>query len=163
MKTLLIGAGVLAMLAGGLGAASARAATAEDEAAAPIAAFVDAFDKGDIKAAEATHDASSLAITDEVAPYSWKGPHAFGDWLHDLTADDAKAGVTNESVAITKPTRVELDGDNAYAVVPAVYSFKDHGAAMSEPAQMTFALHKGAAGWKITAWTWTGPKATPAK
>jgi len=27
---------------------------------------------------------------------------------------------------------------------------------------MTFALHKDAGGWKIAAWTWTGPKATPA-
>ena len=82
-------------------------------------------------------------------------------WL-DLMADDAKAGVTGESVAISAPTRVEIEGENAYVVVPAVYSFKDHGAAMSESAQMTYALHKGAAGWKIAAWTWTGPRASPA-
>ncbi len=77
-------------------------------------------------------------------------------------ADDAKAGVSGESVAISAPTRVETDGDSAYVIVPAVYSFKDHGAAMSESAQMTFALHKGAGGWKIAAWTWTGPRASPA-
>jgi ketosteroid isomerase-like protein len=162
MRSLIIAAGALALAAGPLVIGLARAATPQDDIAAPITTFVDAFDKGDIKAAEATHDGANLTITDEVAPYVWKGPHAFGDWVHDLLADDAKAGVTGESLAIAKPARIEADGDNAYAVVPAVYSFKDHGAAMREAAQMTFVLHKGAAGWKITTWTWTGPKATPA-
>lgn len=162
MKSLIIAAGALALATGPLVIGLARAATPPDDVAAPIAAFVAAFDKGDIKAAEATHDGANLTITDEVAPYVWKGPHAFGDWVHDLLADDAKAGVTGESVAISTPARIEVDGDNAYAVVPAVYSFKDHGAAMREPAQMTFALHNGADGWKIAAWTWTGPRPTPA-
>ena len=30
---------------------------------------------------------------------------------------------------------------------------------MREAAQMTFALKKGASGWLIHGWTWTGPKA----
>lgn len=37
---------------------------------------------------------------------------------------------------------------------------------MSEAAQMTFVLKKGAGGWLIHGWTWTGPKpsaAAPAK
>ena len=162
MKVLIIVAGALALATGPLVIGYARAAVTHDDITAPIATFVAAFDKGDIKAAEATHDGANLTIVDEVAPYSWKGPHAFGDWVRDLLADDAKAGVSDESVAISAPTRIEADGDTAYAVVPAVYSFKDHGAPMHEPAQMTFALHKGADGWKITAWTWTGPRATPA-
>jgi hypothetical protein len=29
---------------------------------------------------------------------------------------------------------------------------------MREAAQMTFALKKGASGWLIHGWTWTGPK-----
>jgi ketosteroid isomerase-like protein len=161
MKRLIIAAGALALCTGPLVVGSARAA-APDDVAATIAQFIAAFDKGDIKAAAATHDLTDLIIVDEVAPYVWKGPKAFDGWLHDLTASDAKAGITGESVAITAPSRIEVDGNDAYAVVPAVYSFKDHGAPMHEPAQMTFALHKGAAGWKITAWTWTGPKPTPA-
>jgi hypothetical protein len=46
-------------------------------------------------------------------------------------------------------------------VVPAVYTFKHRGAAMREAAQMTFALRKGADGWRIHGWTWTGPKPEP--
>ena len=149
-----------AMAAGALLASGACAAT--DDVTAPIVQFIAAFDKGDIKAAAATHENDNLTITDEVAPYSWKGPHAFEGWVHDLMADDAKAGLSGESVAISAPSRIETSGDSAYVVVPAVYSFKDHGAPMSESAQMTFALHRGAAGWKITAWTWTGPRASPA-
>jgi hypothetical protein len=33
---------------------------------------------------------------------------------------------------------------------------------MREAAQMTFVLKKGASGWLIHGWTWTGPKPTPA-
>jgi hypothetical protein len=32
---------------------------------------------------------------------------------------------------------------------------------MREKAQLTFILVKDNAAWKITSWTWTGPKATP--
>jgi hypothetical protein len=162
MRSLIIAAGALALATGPLVVGLARAATPQDDVAAPITAFIAAFDKGDIKGAAAAQDGANLTIIDEVAPYVWKGPSAFGDWAHDLTADDAKAGVTGESVAISKPTRIEADGDTAYVIIPAVYSFKDHGVPMSESAQMTFAMHKGAAGWKVAAWTWTGPKATPA-
>ncbi len=156
MKRLIGAAGAFALFAGAVHAAP------QDDITATINQFVAAFDKGDMKAAEATQDGANLTIVDEVAPYVWKGPTAFGSWGHDLMASDAKAGVTNELVALSPPSRIELDGDRAYAVVPVVYSFKDHGAAMHEPAQMTFALHNGADGWKISAWTWTGPKATPA-
>jgi ketosteroid isomerase-like protein len=161
MRRLIIAAGALALCVGPLVIGTARAA-APDDVAATVSQFVTAFDKGDIKGAAATHDLENLTITDEVAPYVWKGPKAFDGWLHDLMASDAKAGITGESVAASAPSRIEIDGDNAYAVVTAIYSFKDHGAPMHEPAQMTFALHKGAAGWKITDWTWTGPKPTPA-
>jgi ketosteroid isomerase-like protein len=155
MKSVILGAGVLALLSG------VAQATPQDDATAPIGAFVAAFDKGDLKTA-AAQLSDSPTIIDEVAPYSWTGPKALGGWAHDLLAGDAKAGINGESVSISPASRVEIDGDSAYAVVPAVYAFKDHGAPMSETAQMTFALQKSAGGWKIAAWTWTGPRATPA-
>ena len=45
--------------------------------------------------------------------------------------------------------------------MPAVYTFKEGGVAMREAAQMTFRLKKGAGGWLIDAWTWTGPTPKP--
>jgi hypothetical protein len=65
-------------------------------------------------------------------------------------------------VAISKPTRTEVSVDQAYVIVPAIYTFKQRGVAMRETAQMTFVLKKGASGWLIHGWTWTGARAKPA-
>ena len=133
------------------------AATPNPDLAAPIHTFIDAFNKGDGKTAAATHT-TDVAIIDESPPYLWRGPTAFADWSRDLAADDAKVGITGEMVTLGDVVRTEVSGRKAYVIVAAVYSFKDHGAAMHEPARMTFALRKGTDGWKIAAWTWTGPK-----
>jgi len=126
---------------------------------APITTFMAAFNKGDMAGAAATHAAEAdLVIVDEVAPYVWHGPQAFQNWAAALGAADAKAGNTDQKVVIAKATRVEMAGDAAYVVVPAVYTFKEKGVAMRESAQMTFTLKKAASGWLIHGWTWTGPK-----
>jgi hypothetical protein len=129
---------------------------------APIQKFIDSFNKGDAAAAAASHAATAdLAIIDEVPPYLWRGPQAFQAWSADLDSDAKKHGITDQVVTISAPTREELNGDQAYVVVPAVYTFKEGGIAMREAAQMTFALKKGASGWLIHGWVWTGPKPQP--
>lgn len=158
MKSLAIGLVAWAGLAAG-----ASAATPDAQLTAPIHRFIDAFDKGDGKTAAAAHWTADLSIIDEVPPYVWRGPKAFESWANDLTANDKKLGITGEKVTLGPVMRTEVDGAAAYVVMAAVYSFKDHGAPMREPAQMTFALRKGPGGWKISAWTWTGPKPTPAR
>jgi ketosteroid isomerase-like protein len=126
---------------------------------APIQKFVDAFNKGDMAGASATHTRDAdLAIIDEVPPYSWRGAQAFQSWSAALDSDSKKKGMTDARVTIQPPTRAEMDGDRAYVVVPAVYTFKQGGVAMREAAQMTFSLKKEAGGWMIHGWTWTGPK-----
>ena len=139
------------------------AAFAADPAVmAPITQFMAAFNKGDMKTAEATHTAD-VVILDEPPPFVWKGPGAFQAWLGDLDRDGKVLGQTEQSVTLSAPVREEIIGDNAYVIVPATYAFKVKGVAMHEPSRMTFALKKTAAGWKISAWTWTGPRATPVK
>lgn len=142
--------------------AASDAAGADPELAAPIRQFIDSFNKADMKAAAATH-ATDVVIIDEPAPHLWRGPGAFGAWGGDLGKDSASRGRTEESVTIGAATREEVAGDSAYVIVPATYAFKEKGVAMREVAQMTFILKRGAGGWKIAAWTWTGPRATPAK
>ncbi|MFN1222457.1 hypothetical protein, partial [Enterococcus faecium] len=66
-------------------------------------------------------------------------------------------------VTISTPTREMITGDHAYVVVPAVYSFTQRGTKMAEQAQITFVLARGADGWKITDWTWTGPNPSPVR
>ena len=146
-----------------LTATAAGAQTTNAQLMAPIQKFVTAFNKGDTAGAAATHAAEAdLVIIDEVAPYLWRGAHAFQAWATDLEADAKKQGVTDQMVTISALTRAETSGDSAYVVVPAVYSFKQRGVAMRGTANMTFALKKAAAGWLIHGWTWTGAKATPA-
>jgi ketosteroid isomerase-like protein len=150
----------IVLLVVGMGAS---ASAADPEVMAPIQKFLDSFNKGDIAGAAATHSATAdLTIVDEVPPHLWNGPQAVQAWSADLDADAKKNGITEPSATIGSPTRVESDGQKAYVVVPAVYSFKQNGKAMSEKAQMTFVLKKGASGWLIHAWTWTGPKPNPA-
>lgn len=152
MKILVLGTACCLVLGG-----AATAATTRAELTAPITTFMDAFDKGDVKAAAAPFTAD-VSIIDEVAPYIWRGPTAFTSWAHDLTTGDAKNGVAGEKVTLGDVVRTETDGRHAYVVMAAVYSFTDHGKPMHETARMTFALRKGTDGWKIAGWTWTGPK-----
>jgi ketosteroid isomerase-like protein len=143
--------------------APASAQTTDAEVMAPIQKFIDSFNKGDAAAAAATHAAGTdLVIIDEIPPYAWRGAKAFQTWSADLESDAKKNGITEPMVTLSAPTRIEKTGDHSYVVVPAVYTFKQRGAAMREAAQMTFVLRKGATGWLIHAWTWTGPKPRPA-
>jgi len=142
--------------------AAASAQTPDPQLMAPIQKFMDSFNKGDMAAAAATHAAEAdLAIVDEVSPYLWRGAQAFQAWSADLDSDAKKSGITDPMVTIGAPTRVETNGDQAYLVVPVVYTFTQRGVAMREAAQMTFVLEKGAGGWLIHGWTWTGPKPQP--
>ena len=142
--------------------AASDAASADPALAAPIRQFIDSFNKADMKAAAATHTAD-VVIIDEPGPYLWRGPGAFEAWGADLGKDSAARGRSEESVTIGAATREEVDGGSAYVIVPATYAFNEKGVAMREVAQMTFVLRKEAAGWKIAAWAWTGPRAGPAR
>lgn len=146
----------------GLIAVSPCAALAADPAVvAPINKFVASFNAGDIAGAEATVT-EDVAIIDEVAPFLWQGKGSFKAWLDALSASDKAKGITDQKVTIGTPIRDMADGTRAYVIVPATYNFNERGKPMKEVAQMTFALVKGADGWKIIGWTWTGPEATPA-
>jgi hypothetical protein len=140
---------------------AAGAQTPDPQVIAPIQKFIDSFNKGDSAGAAATHAAEAdLVIIDEVPPFLWRGARAFQQWSTDLDNDAKKHGMTDPMVKLGTPTRTEVNGDQAYVVIPAVYTFKERGVAMRESAQMTFALRKGPGGWLIHGWTWTGAKPT---
>lgn len=120
----------------------------------PVHQFIDGFNKGDAKSALAAC-ADEAYIIDEFPPYEWHGANACGTWADAYVADTKKNGVTDGLVTLGKPRHVDVTGDQAYVVVPAAYSFKQNGKPMKESAStMTLTLHKGSAGWQITAWTW---------
>lgn len=156
MKSILFAAGAALLLA----APAAHAANPALEA--PLHQFLDSFNKGDAKGARASHVAAP-SIIDEIGPHAWSGPGAFDRWSRDLDKDAKIRGITDQSVTLGAPTREVISGSKAYVITPATYAYKQKGVPMREVAQMTFALTKVGAGWKISAWTWTGPDPSPVK
>lgn len=136
--------------------AAASAANAESELMAPVRQFIDNFNKGDVKTAGLAFAPTTISIIDEVGPHIWVGPTALGDWAKDLGAHDQAAGISDEVVTLGAPTREVVSGDKGYLVLSVVYTYKEHGMAMREPAQMTYALTKSAGGWLISGWAWVG-------
>jgi ketosteroid isomerase-like protein len=149
------------MLAAALPTVLAPAAWAGDAGVdTAISQFSAALHAGDNKTAK-TFLTGHTVILDDAAPYYWAGANAFEDWQADLAKASVARGMTEEDAALGAPSRVEVSGDHAYAVLPASHSFKIKGRLMREKAQLTFVLVKNASAWKIESWTWTGPRATP--
>ena len=150
------------ILAGALVLAFAPGAKAGDVETA-IAQFSAALHAGDSQAAK-TFLTAHTVILDDVAPYYWAGKNAFEDWQADLAKASAARGMHEEDAQLGAPSRIEVSGDHAYAILPASHGFTMKGRKMREKAQLTFILAKDAgSAWKITSWTWTGPRATPVR
>jgi len=132
---------------------SAIAGPAEDAALAPVHQFIDAVNKGDMKGAGAAYT-QSPSIIDEFAPYHWQGPTAYADWQAAFESKSKAQGMTDPVMTLLKPTRVVVTGDQAYAVVPALYDFRLKGITIREHGTFSFALAKTAEGWRISAWGW---------
>jgi hypothetical protein len=146
---------ILVALAVALLAAGSAAATEKTDVMVPLHQFVDAFNKGDIKAAVA-QCAEQTSIIDEFPPHEWHGAGACSTWANDFDADAKKNGITDGIVTLGKPRHVDVTADKAYVVVPANYTFKQKGKPVKEMGStLTVALQKAAAGWRITGWTWT--------
>jgi ketosteroid isomerase-like protein len=99
--------------------------------------------------------ADDAAVIDDIPPYEWHGPSACSNWQKDYDAYLQKNGMTDATGTVGKPRQLLITGDRAYAVVPATFSFTKDGKPVKASATATFALHKTAAGWRITGWAWT--------
>lgn len=149
MHKILIALGV-AVLAAGQAAASEKT-----DVMASVSQFVDAFNKGDTKAAAAACT-DQMSIIDEFPPHEWHGAGACAKWMNDYDADAKKNGITDGIVTLSNPRHIDITADRAYVVVPANYTFKKKGKLVKETGSMfTLALQKGEAGWRITGWAWT--------
>lgn len=136
-------------------AAGPAAATEKTDVMVPIHQFVDGFNKGDVKTAVAAC-ADQTSIIDEFPPHEWHGAGACATWAKDFDADAKKNGMTDGVVTLGSPRHVDITADRAYVVVPANFTFKQKGKLVKETGSaLTFALQKGATGWRITGWTWT--------
>jgi ketosteroid isomerase-like protein len=117
--------------------------------------FIDGFNKGDVATAIATC-AAQTSIIDEFPPFQWSGAGACGKWANDWDADAKKKGITAGAVTLGAPRHNVVEGDRAYLVIPATYEVTQKGKQVKQTgAVMAVTLRKGAAGWKITAWSWS--------
>jgi hypothetical protein len=130
------------------------AASEDSEVMATVHQFMDGLNNNDTKAALATCDSYSIII-DEFPPHAWHGPAGCSDWLNAYNADAKRQGITDGIVVLGKPWHVDITADRAYVVVPANYTYKQHGKTVTESGSiLTVALRKVAPGWRITGWSW---------
>jgi ketosteroid isomerase-like protein len=129
-------------------------ASEETDVFARAQQLVDAWNKND-SATVTGLVTESIEIIDVFPPYHWSGPQAMHDWGNDFAADAKVNSVTEPSVELLQPTHVEVRGDSAYLVVPAIFHWKKGGEKMQEKGIVTSALHKVEQKWRVAAFTWT--------
>jgi ketosteroid isomerase-like protein len=124
----------------------------KEDIVATIQQFADNLDSKTVDRALATCD-SPTSIIDEFPPHVW---NSCAEWLKAFGEYNEKNGVTDAEAKIGAPWSVDVEGDRAYVVAPATYTFKQGGKLMKEShAVFTAALRKTDAGWRFTAWTWS--------
>jgi ketosteroid isomerase-like protein len=126
-----------------------------DDAYAPVKKFVEAMNKGDVRAVAALH-APQASIVDELPPYHWMGNSAVADWARDVDTDFKKREITEPKIVLQKPLHVDITGDRAYVVVPATLNYREKKKSRSQKGSLlTVSLQKYADGWLIAGWAWT--------
>lgn len=127
----------------------------KDDIVATVHQFADNLDAKTIDKALAACD-SPASIIDEFPPHVWTGATACADWAKAFAEYNEKNSITDAVAKIGAPWSVDVDGDRAYVVAPATYSYKQHGKVGKElHAVFTAAFRKTDAGWRIAAWTWS--------
>ena len=152
MQKIFIAVLLAALLQGG--AAAQDKAQDKTGPMALVHQFVDAFNKGDAKTAEAAC-ADQTSIIDEFPPYEWSGSGGCAKWMNDYDADAKKNGITDGNVTLGSTRHADVTADRAYVVVPADYSYKQKGKAVKETGSiLTVALQKSGSDWRIVGWSW---------
>jgi ketosteroid isomerase-like protein len=130
-------------------------ASDKDDVVATVHQFADNLDAKTIDKALATCD-SPASIIDEFPPHVWSGATACADWAKDFGEFNEKNGITDAVAKIGAPWSVDVEGDRAYVVAPATYTYKEHGKVGKElHAVFTAGFRKTDSGWRISAWTWS--------
>ncbi|WP_020175893.1 hypothetical protein [Methyloferula stellata] len=133
-------------------------AASSNDPMATVEAFRAAITKGDAQGVSDAHVEGDVAIIDNVAPFIWKGPTAVADWMLSMTVSVEERGIRDGSVVYDDPVAEITDGDQAYVVVPAVWSYEAKGIRMRDAATIAFALRRTSSGWRIAGWSWNRHK-----
>ena len=129
-------------------------ASEQTDVMATVDQLVAAFNKGDKKSLLAACT-DEMSIIDEFPPHEWHGAGTCSKWLADYDADAKRNGITDGVVTIGKPRHVDVTADRAYVVVPANYTYKQHGKPIKETnSTWTFTMQKVEGNWRVTGWAW---------
>jgi ketosteroid isomerase-like protein len=135
-------------------AAATLAASEQGAVMATVRQFVNGFNAGSIKTMTLAC-ASPASIVDDLPPHEWQGPTACADWAKTYAAYAARYGISDSIVTLGRPWHVDITGDRAYVVVPAAYTYRQHGRRLSQSGSVyTLALRKVGPRWLITGWAW---------
>ena len=116
--------------------------------------YVDAFNNGD-SAAMAAACGEPMQILDGMSPHVWQGSTAAEDWWRDVLTEGEHLGASGYRITLGEPRHVDINGDNAYVVVPATMTFDLSGKQVTQTGSVyTVALRKVGARWRLTAWAW---------
>lgn len=130
-------------------------ASDKTDVVAAVHRFFDNLDEKKLQTALAACD-SPVSIVDEFPPHEWHGPTACADWWKGFVAYNEKSGITDGVATLGTAWTVDVTGDRAYFVAPAVYTYQQHAKPVKEAhAVFTVALRRTDAGWRITGWTWS--------
>jgi ketosteroid isomerase-like protein len=126
-----------------------------------ITRMTEAVNRGEMPTAFAAFTASPW-IAEDGPPYAWHGPGAPQAWIASMGANAQAQGMTAIEMKLSAPTRVEISGDRAYALVPGrlSYTMKD-GHSEHADGVLTFTLQRLGSDWKIETLVWSGPAAKP--
>lgn len=123
----------------------------------PMAAvhrYVAGFNSGDVTAMAAAC-AEPMQILDGMSPHVWQGPTAAEDWWRDVLTEGQHLGASGYHITLGEPRHVDVNGDYAYAVVPATMRFDLRGVEVTQTGSTyTVALRRVADAWLLTAWAW---------
>ncbi|OBB21332.1 hypothetical protein A5761_03410 [Mycolicibacterium setense] len=121
---------------------------------AAVRQYVEAFNNGDPAAMAATC-ADPMQILDGMSPHVWQGSTAAEDWWRDVLAEGEHLGASGYRIALGEPRHVDVNGENAYVVVPATMTFDLRGKQVTQTGSLyTVALRKAGPDWRLTAWAW---------
>ena len=133
---------------------------AHHDVAGSIDRFVNAVNAGEYGAALA-HLTPDATIVEDIPPYRWQGPQAGSQWMAAMGENAARSGLTSIAMKLGDATRIEVDGDNAYAVYAAVLTLSGDDLRLRSNGCLTFTLQRGETGWLINALSWGGPAPQP--
>lgn len=130
--------------------ATLAVASDQTDALAPVNQFIDGLNKGDMKSISAAFS-DEVSIVDDLAPYHWQGKGATSQWLATIADAMQKNGSTDFVMKLGKPSSFHSNGELAYAVIPATFSYKVKDQKSQGSNMITAVLHKEAVAWRITA------------